>query len=246
MNYLNKKRLALMQNKKFKGYIRRVSGYPLTLTDCMNDNLISCKIYGADGGVGDKTANLFDISKSAGFTSQYSGLSNKIEGNTITVTCSVPSRMGYLNLGKFKAGQYYIGICVIISQGSPLSVYVNGKRVGTANSVFTISEDDSQVEICTGFSNSITSKFTDIQVVQSNVAVAYEPYGYRIPVTVRGENEEQTVNVYAPNSVNADETLDIAEIQPNIPLYKGTNEITIGTSVPPSDMEVKYYADKEG
>lgn len=247
MNYLNKKRLALMQNKKFKGYIRRVSGYPLTLTDCMNDNLISCKIYGADGGVGDKTANLFDISKSAGFTSQYGGLTNTIEGNTLAVKCTVSARGGALTLGKFKAGTYYIGIKTISSNGSIISVYdANGfKKLGVANTAITISEEKT-LQLYTNFDKWVIAKFTDIQVVQSNVAVAYEPYGYRIPVTVRGENEEQTVNVYTTNPVNADETLDIAEIQPNIPLYKGTNEITIGTSVPPSDMEVTYYADKEG
>lgn len=245
MNYLNKKRLALMRNKKFKGYIRRVSGYPLTLTDCMNDNLISCKIYGADGGVGDKTANLFDISQSDGFTSQYGGFSNVIEGNIITVNCSVPSRGGYLTLGTFEAGTYYIGIKPIKHNSYAIRVYMKGSgRIGDANNIITISAE-ATLQIYIGFTSG-SFQYSEIQVTKSDIVTEYEPYGYRIPITVTGENEEQTVNAYAQNPVNADETLDIAEIQPNIPLYKGTNEITIGTSVPPSDVEVKYYADKEG
>lgn len=245
MNYLNKKRLALMRNKKFKGYIRRVSGYPLTLTDCMNDNLISCKIYGADGGVGDKTANLFDISKSDGFTNPGGDcFLNTIEGNTLTATCLVASCGGFLMLGRFPAGKYYVSVGDTSS--SRPRIWINNKPSGLkVNSIITITEDNSLVELYEGFHNN-TFIFTDIQITKSDVPIEYEPYGYRIPITVTGENEEQTVNAYAQNPVNADETLDIAEIQPDIPLYKGTNEITIGTSVPPSDMEVKYYADKEG
>ena len=246
MNYLNKKRIALMRNKKFKGYIRRVSGYPLTLTDCMNDNLISCKIYGADGGVGDKTANLFDISKSEGFTSPYGGISSTIDGNTIIVTyTSVSPRSVNLILGTFEPGSYYIGIDADTDRVCNVWDVTNGKKISVANKVITITETLT-LKLNTGFTIQGVYRFKNIQITKSDVPTEYEPYGYRIPITVRGENEEQTVNAYAQNPVNADETLDIAEIQPNIPLYKGTNEIAIGTSVPPSGVEITYYADKEG
>ena len=77
MNYLMKKRLALMKNRKFRGYIKTASGNPLTLSDCVENGLINLKISGnsvQDGtpapqnpidvqSVGDKTNNLFDITK---------------------------------------------------------------------------------------------------------------------------------------------------------------------------------------
>ena len=46
MNYLQKKRLALMHGGRFKGYMRTVSGYPLTLTDCLGNRLADYSVYG--------------------------------------------------------------------------------------------------------------------------------------------------------------------------------------------------------
>lgn len=76
MNYLRKKLQAIMACADFKGYLREVAGYPLTLTDCMGSDLVSLSVTGnaAQGGtpspdapvevqgVGERTANLFDIS----------------------------------------------------------------------------------------------------------------------------------------------------------------------------------------
>lgn len=46
MNYLQRKRYALMQNKRFHGYLRTATGNPLTITDCMRNGLVSLDIYG--------------------------------------------------------------------------------------------------------------------------------------------------------------------------------------------------------
>ncbi|MDY3030781.1 MAG: hypothetical protein SOS24_03340 [Clostridia bacterium] len=69
MNYLRRKYMALMRGVNFRGYLRKVSGYPLTLTDCMDSDIVSLSVAGnavQDGtpspdapvevvGVGDKT-----------------------------------------------------------------------------------------------------------------------------------------------------------------------------------------------
>jgi hypothetical protein len=46
MSYLKKKRLVLMKSKTFRGYMKTVSGYPLTLSNCMENGLINLKISG--------------------------------------------------------------------------------------------------------------------------------------------------------------------------------------------------------
>ena len=69
MNYLRRKYMALMRGVNFRGYLRKASGYPLTLTDCMDSDIVSLSVAGnavQDGtpspdapvevvGVGDKT-----------------------------------------------------------------------------------------------------------------------------------------------------------------------------------------------
>ena len=76
MSYLRKKLQAIMACADFKGYLREVTGYPLTLADCMGSDLVSLSVTGnavQDGtpspdapvevqGCGDRTANLFDSS----------------------------------------------------------------------------------------------------------------------------------------------------------------------------------------
>ena len=96
MSYLRKKLQAIMACADFKGYLREVTGYPLTLTDCMGSDLVSLSVTGnavQDGtpspdapvevqGVGERTGNLFDISGSVAI----SGGTIAVEGTKITFT----------------------------------------------------------------------------------------------------------------------------------------------------------------
>ena len=70
MNYLKKKRLSLMKNKQFCGYMKTVSGYPLTLSNCMENGLINISVAGEAGiydgeyyniNINISGINLFDI-----------------------------------------------------------------------------------------------------------------------------------------------------------------------------------------
>lgn len=46
MNYLRRKYMALMRGVNFRGYLRKASGYPLTLTDCMDSDIVSLSVAG--------------------------------------------------------------------------------------------------------------------------------------------------------------------------------------------------------
>ncbi|MGN0180965.1 MAG: hypothetical protein ACI4DP_00895 [Candidatus Ornithomonoglobus sp.] len=73
MNYLQRKKWAIMRAGNFHGYLRRSEGYPLTLTDCMAEYPVSLSVSGNTvqdstpapdnpvevQGCGDRTANLF-------------------------------------------------------------------------------------------------------------------------------------------------------------------------------------------
>lgn len=75
--YLRRKIWTLNRSGKFRGYLRTVSGYPVTLTDCMAGQPVSLAVDGnavQDGTptpdnpvdvqlCGDRTVNLFDVSE---------------------------------------------------------------------------------------------------------------------------------------------------------------------------------------
>lgn len=82
--YLRRKIWTLNRSGKFRGYLRTVSGYPVTLTDCMVGQPVSLAVDGnavQDGTptpdnpidvqlCGDRTGNLFDVSE---LTDTYGG-----------------------------------------------------------------------------------------------------------------------------------------------------------------------------
>ena len=83
--YLRRKIWTLNRSGKFRGYLRTVSGYPVTLTDCIAGQPVSLAVDGntvQDGTpspdapvevqlCGDRTVNLFDVSELTGTYGGY-------------------------------------------------------------------------------------------------------------------------------------------------------------------------------
>ena len=83
----------------------------------------------------------------------------------------------------------------------------------------------------------------------------YEPYGYRVPVTVTNGTDTQTTNIYLPEPLtksgdNADyidyaaqkrhnsDGTESSVTLPEISTFAGTNTLSVGTTVQPSAVEV--------
>ena len=88
-----------------------------------------------------------------------------------------------------------------------------------------------------------------------STALPYEPYGYRVPVTVTNGTDTQTTNIYLPEPLtksgdNADYTDFVTQKQyyidgtsanvtlPALPTLPGTNTLSVGTTVQLSAVEV--------
>lgn len=217
-------------------------GYPLTVYSCANKKLKDYTIYGNTGGVGDKFEpynkykipitvtgkNLFDISKSDGFTSQYTGLTNTITDNVITVSSTV-NRIGYLTLGTFEAGTYYIGMTSEDYTDIKLIIVNDVNSKISVNNLITISER-SVIKIMISMGAGTTWHFTNIQITKSNVATSYEPY-----------HEPVITNIYRDAPLADGESINYkSDSLPDIKLEKGTNIITANTEVKPSNIKIKY------
>lgn len=172
--------------------------------------------------------NLFDISKSDGFTSQYIGLTNTITDNVITVS-STTNRIGYLTLGTFEAGTYYIGMTSEDYTGLQRITVNNVDSKISVNNLITISER-SVINIMINVGAGTTWHFTNIQITKSNVATSYEPY-----------HEPITTNIFRDAQLGQGESINYkSDSLPDITLEKGTNIITADTEVKPSNIKIKY------
>ena len=84
----------------------------------------------------------------------------------------------------------------------------------------------------------------------------YEPYGYRVPVTVTNGTDTETTNIYLPEQIkmvgDEAEYVDYKEQKqyfadgtsvdvtlPALPTLSGTNTLSVGTQVQPSKVMVK-------
>lgn len=184
-------------------------GVPCIMEYSKGKNMRNYEIYGnsVQGGtpspdtpievqsVGDLTTkNLFDLSSSGGFVSDYAGVSCDINGDVATVNYTGSSgRTFYMNLGTFETGTYYFGADV-----KDIESVTNGKFhirkvddnsiLNSINNVVTLTEP-TEIKFYGTFNTGGTVEISNIQITKSDVPTEYEPYHkYKIPVTVSGAN----------------------------------------------------------
>ena len=119
------------------------------------------------------------------------------------------------------------------------------------------------------FLNGATKPITDEELLASKIMVnvgntplPYEPYGYRVPVTVTNGTDTETTNIYldeqltksgdnadyidynAQKRYNVDGTFADVTL-PTLPTLSGTNTLSIGTEVQPSKVYIKGEKERE-
>lgn len=273
MNYLQKKKLAFMSIvNRVKGFIRTVTGvFPLRLTNCVDEeNIIDYTIYGNSvqgdtsvESVGEKTKNLFDINSVTSFVGINSNCSIKKENGNFVVKRN--ARTGSLGISfyyPFKAGKYALKIDYLTTNYSPKSAYimyfadkficVNDSSVGYPSTVkqLNIPEDMTvAIVIYANDDNVVGNECTfSVMLSEGYDSVPYEPYGYKIPITVSGTTLEPiTTNIYLDEPLGTGQSINYKkDCLPTIPTFKGTTILTVDTTIQPSNAEVTYYSTLKG
>lgn len=216
MNYLQRKKLALMMNRKFKGYLRTVSGVPLTLTDCMGSELMSLSVTGSADGVGERTANLFDVNGDINRRADDSiivpniHINVLVEGDKINIHCSGSSYYGVGQWISVEIGKTYTYSYTLLNIGEAGGVYAQAMYPDTwtaiaiatvrqegENGIASFTAEQDKVMFC--FNKTVGSPAYDTGTIIGNIMFVegeytaetlpeYEPYGYKIPLTVSGRN----------------------------------------------------------
>ena len=236
--------------------IKTVEGAcPITLEGCVEGKLLDYKIYGAEGGVGDKNKNLFNpytlikgygiqwsdgslVKNANGSISDYIDIegATKVTATILTETNGGASHPLYF----YDANKNYIQI------SDKLGLLTD--KPGQRSKTFTVPEG---AKYCRFYILTNYSKGNTVwaQVEVGGTFTGYVPYGYEIPVKVN--DVVFTIPSIYPQLGNGDyidfenrktviggvETL--MEL-PELPLVEGTNTFDVETTVKPSNVSLTY------
>lgn len=162
-----------------------------------NLELSNYRIYGntVNGeSVGDRTENLWN-----------SEIVNGIISTSGTTLAGISSRLYSIGVAVERNKTYTLSTNLQIrlifgyKDETPVSMLVDYTPYGIAT--FTINDDINNIGICLRNSTNTDITPNDIDYCMLNegsAALPYEPYGYRVPVTVTNGTDTQIINLYLP------------------------------------------------
>ena len=187
------------------------------------------------GGVGDRTDNLFDGILLDGYYTN----------NTLTTLTSSTGVYKSLKVN-LPAGTY----TVVYSEAVLIIRYIelNGDymanpagKSAVESYTFTLNNNST---ISLAFRNSTNTQWDDsikIQVVTGSIVPSkYEPYGYKVPVVCGGT----TTNIYLDEPILENESISLSDTNVNIPTIRGTNVLTVDTTVQPTNVYIKINKER--
>ena len=235
-----------------QGFEREVSGVPPLTLNAVQNTAENYRIFGNNGGAGDKTQNL------APPLSEWTGGFIEANGNIAAPSSNTLEKLSpYIAVSPNQAYtfSYESGEFPHTTQSASwraVGLYNEDKafisRISAHESTaltFTAAAETAYIRL-----SFRTHGLTGNAVLNSGqTALPYEPYGYKIPVI----SGNQTTNIYLSEPLcngdyvsyseqavhKSDSTVEFVEL-PEISLTKGLNTLNIGTAVQPSDVYIKY------
>ena len=249
---------------------------PLTLDKSVGKPLRDYKIYGS---CGDKTKNLLDytqINNSAGYN-DITQIENGFQLTGYGCPTNITPEM-FLEMTGLKIGDTpkYIANHEIINGRFTLYDFWKGSLYfplrSDANKGYQVRNNYASQPVIPENFNSETYDtmriygalnasdgsaplvyVTNMFLCKDGDTIEYEPYGYKIPIKVSGENLFDTTNIYLDEPLTDGEYIDYinqkvvktnGEMSVNLPTIKtdkGTNVISVESKLQPSNMKVQYY-----
>lgn len=236
---------------------------PLTFKGYGKD-LKNYRIYGntVNGeSVGDRTANLFANLWKKGYIRADNGSEEQIDeficsgffpveyGQTYSISRNI--RVGYDNIRGYRDDESFIGAGMeVCDVNNPFPS--SASKIGT----FTVTNENVAFIRFNDSANDLGMKYMIVNGTYTEQTMpAYEPYGYRVPVTVTNGTDTETTNLYLPEQIkmvgDEAEYIDFREQKqhfvdgtstditlPALPTLSDTNILSVGTTVQPSKVEI--------
>lgn len=221
------------------------------------ENLIDYTIYGAAGGVGEHTSNVMPSAEKQ--TIEFNGMTLYCDGQgRYTISGRNNSDVEVFSPFLRLKSSFTIPICYGSGNGT-ISFWTTGSlssnnslyfynnlieldhwNLGIENRqekyYYAMADKDCnaiQIKIEANYNGTFTlcPHITD----DGKLPTAYEPYGYKIPITCGGV----TTNIYLDEPLYEGDSITFSTAQVDIPTNNGQNTLTVDTQVKPSKIIVK-------
>lgn len=165
--------------------VAEAEGYPLILEKCKNNKQMKeLKVWGADGGVGEKTVNLYDTKTYPATDDQcvWGGNGGLGQKSNMSVTYYIPcSELRGKTITCGLGGGANPGICFYDDN----QTYISGGGYRSKSTItITVPDNASYLRWCFN-----TDAKDQAMIVEGDTLPTYEPYGkYKIPIVQRGKN----------------------------------------------------------
>ena len=215
-----------------------------------DSSLFSWYIVGE--GVGDKTANLFDVntvvkgridSGNVGYASNTTSLT--ISANDISCTINYAYRGFSSDFIPISTANLYINY-ESSSATYIVAVYYDSSKTWINSDVSIPSQNKyASLTVPTGaayirfsftFSTAGTYTVSNFMLNTGSTALPYEPYGYKIPILCN----EHLTNIYLDAPLSEGEILHSTDIDTAIVTDIGDNELSVETTQQPTAMQIVY------
>lgn len=219
------------------GGAKTLSGEPPLSFDASDAGyLIDWQIDGKtvnDAKVGDKTANLFDGTYIGGTINNNTFVFYTATTGANSAVIAVEPNTTYTIRRIDSSNRFNLGECENEPEnGTQLSrIYSGG---GFEDITFTT---DATTHYIVAYVSTSTEKAEPRMMLNTgSTALDYEPYGYKIPVTCGGN----TTNIYIDSQIGDGESVTKAGTGVQIPVAEGINTLSVGTTVQPASVTIKY------
>lgn len=210
---------------------------PLTFVS-NGKNLVDYRIYGASGGVGD-IKNLFDKNNAVNIYKcpQFWTNGSVIEYSTAVQDIKLTVEKNTIYTIKKKGGNK-LGVWAFATDSTAEILFPNDNNASICQ--FN-SKGHTTVYVHLNNGNlpggGIISDINNLMLCEGNtIPETYEPYGYKIPVVCGGA----TTNIYLNEPLGENESISMNDTGLSIPTINGSNTLSVGTTVQPSSVYVKY------
>lgn len=261
-----------LRRERRRRAIRTITGVPPLTFKGKGKNLKNYRIYGnTENGesVGDRTKNLLqNMATNRTYAVGITLVVNDDKSVVVNGTSNTGNPIGIILGGNVVIGKgtYTLSGC---PQGGSSNTYKlicifddGGERkvlTDNGDGATVVLNNDTATVINNGFYISALSCDNSIfypMLRKAETTPTYEPYGYRVPVTVTNGTDTETTNLYLPEQIKKvgddAEYIDFVEQKqyfadgtstdvtlPALPTLSGTNTLSVETQVQPSEVYIK-------
>ena len=213
--------------------IKQLEGVPPLAFTAQGQPLINWTIYGASGGVGERTANLFDCNYVNAYVDAAQYKFVNVNTNAISAVIEVEPNTTYTVKKYDTSNRFLIGSAASVpTLNMPLSMINTDNEKTEVTFTTESSTNYIVVYVSTGAEHATPRLMLNID----STALPYEPYGYKIPISCGGEIN----TIYLDTPLYGSNTISMADTGIEIPTTNGQNTLAVDTTVQPEKVYIEY------